>query len=990
MENKWKSFLHKLQNLRPNYGASDFSLAYRELQNSININEVIGYDNRTYKGAFHFALSVQILSEGAVKKFIPFVSVLNGDENKYLIAKKWVQDSIDNKSVKYNYTDFFDDVRNLDEVKNALNHEELSRISFQTNITKEGYTISNIFLNSGHHRDSMNNGSSDGIFLPESKNLIQLLRDKGKTDKGIAADFIQLLSVELYKNSIGIDTLYYTIYGLDGDYKTGERLTHILMISEDPNEIKDFCAKDFYDGYIRKIRDISSCIRTRYTYDLIQKNKWEALKSAVSAIMSRNMSHNLGSHYLYYTKTYLEDLANNSESLGPDIRGAAKVLGYMQARMDYLATVISNDRYPNGAVNFKSQLYDELTVDDFSKRHFSKDDDKYRRTTNFLLANIIKSENFSRSSIVGNESLSKQDKIDGNFMPITLCVKLWNEKTGEFELFTGSSDETIMSNETEVKNQLSKINIALPGGTMSAHAFFNVVENFIRNSAKYLREDFDKRGLVFTITIKRNETDNQLFDIVIYDNKKNANKVLPIINNQLQELAILDETGSIEKAAKGIKEMLFSSIWMRSYNYPKETFVDIIHRIQDEENPAEKIKLIEHYGFTFVAVAESGKVEKDSIDKCNLGIQITLPEFSLSTSFKAKESDTEKDIIANCLKISSDIVCLSPKTEKMLVKHPDFFTYFTRLFYEKQYNEEDFKAFYKSSRVLDKSDDETAEIAYRFKSVLDERFNEETGGNIDNICLQIGGGRRDTKHIPRDNKYIVYFERHLNNKGFGNCLDFAYVDSISGGNFTITLNSLIDEGITKGTCLYKTWSDKLLGLKIKESALTRITLIDERLYNSMESDGEQRKLEFALKNIRVLNVNIEKEINDIENLEDLLEGNKFMDDNDSTHFLSIHLGLIEKIVKSDWGRKKYGEDAKLEDNVTRFMEDLQRIFGKGKRVFISVHSGRGNFSKELEGPLASYPFISLSAIENAFNNSKYLLTQLFYNTIYIGKGKINK
>ena len=158
----------------------------------------------------------------------------------------------------------------------------------------------------------------------------------------------------------------------------------------------------------------------------------------------------------------------------------------------------------------------------------------------------------------------------------------------------------------------------------------------------------------------------------------------------------------------------------------------------------------------------------------------------------------------------------------------------------------------------------------------------------------------------------------------------------------------------------------------------------------MESDGDERKLELALKNIRVLNANIEKEINDAEKLEDLFDGNNFRDNSNSTHFLSIHLGLIEKIVKSDWGEKKYGQDSKLEDNVTRFMEDLTRIFGNGKRVFISVHSGRGNFSKELEGPLASYPFISLSAIENAFNNSKYLLTQLFYNTIYIGKGKINK
>ena len=967
MNNKEEQTIYdKISKMSINYGTDSLLDKYRELAKDIDIEELVNYGkvkNKNAKyasGILHVVLSVKV---DDTTPFIPFVSISgpNQDDLKKMVKNLQSQGTA---RINYNYSEFVDDLEKAE-------NRQLKRISFEIHRKNGKYFLVNGRLISEHD-------NPDKLWLEaqdddeKGRQVNSLMCHLFASKNGKRKPFAKEIAKEYY-DTIKVEKLCFSIFSVDVNYDGGKCLTKLMLISTTPNEI-DFYLKRRLD----RIREFVSCIRTKYTYDLIQKNKWEALKSAVSAIMSRNMSHNLGSHYLYYTKSYLEDLANHSESLGPDIRGAAKVLGYMQARMDYLATVISNDRYPNGAVNFKSQLYDELTVDDFSKRHFSKDDDKYRRTTNFLLANLVKSENFTRPSIGSSDSPSKQQNIEGDFMPISLCVKLWNEEKGKFELFTGLSDEKIQDKETEVKNKLSKINIALPGGSMSAHAFFNVVENFIRNSAKYLREDFNKEGLVFTIAIKRNETDNQFFDIVIYDNKKNASKVLPILAKQLQELTILDETGSIEKSAKGIKEMLFSSVWMRSYNYPKETFVDIIHRIQDEENPDEKIKLIEYYGFKFVKVSN------------NLGMQITLPEFSRATEFQAKESDTEKDIIANCLKISSDIVCIPLQIEETLTKHSDFATYFTRLFHEKDYDLDAFRKFVDTSRVIDKSDEETAQIAYRFKSILDSRFNKETDGNIDNVCLQIGGGRRDIKRIPRDNKYIVYFERHLNNKGFDNFYDFAYVDSISGGNFTITLNSLLDQGITKSTCEYITWSDKLLGLKIKESALTRITLIDERLFNSMESDGDKRKLELALKNIRVLNANIEKEIKDVENLEDLLEGNKFMDGSDSTHFLSIHLGLIEKIVKSDWGRKKYGEDSKLEDNVTRFMEDLQRIFGNGKRVYISVHSGRGNFSKELEGPLATYPFISLSAIENAFNNSKYLLAQLFYNTIYIGKGKINE
>lgn len=769
------------------------------------------------------------------------------------------------------------------------------------------------------------------------------------------------------------------------DWDSEEVKSHSLFVCIFNTEEE---VKDWVNAYGDDAMNIIAMVKSIFINDIHRRQLSEALKSAVSAIMSRNMSHNLGSHYLYYTKTYLDDLANSSGSIGPDIRGAAKVLGYMQARMDYLATVISNDRYPNGAVNFKSQLYDELTVDDFSKRHFSAYKDRYRRTTNFLLSNLVMSENFTRPSIMTKTAELDGNKIGKNFHPIQLCVKLWDGK--KYVLFTGNSDRRTLIHEANVKNELSKLNIALPGGTMSAHAFFNVIENFIRNSAKYLREDFDDNGLVFTIAIRRNKTNKHLFDFVLYDNKKNASKVLPAVTKQLRELTILDSDGRIEKSSKGLKEMLFSSVWMKTYKYPLRTFVDVIQDIQTEKDPKSKLKLIEEYGFSFAAVSESGEIVAKRTPNANLGLIITLPEFSIATDFEVNEEDTTKKIIAHSLEISSDVVCVTPKAEKIIRDNSMFETYFTRPYYERDFNEEEFQTFYASSGVL--TDDEPlARMVYRYKSVLDKRFQEETDGDIDSMLLQIGGGRQDKKRVPRNHHKIIYFERHLNTqKGFDTFMDYAYVDSISGGNFTITLNSLMDAGVTADTCRYITWNDKLYGLKIKESALTRITLIDERLFNSMIIDGEERKLELSLKKIRVLNVNIEKKIVSAASLEDLFEGNAFQDGSNYTHFLSIHLGLIEKIIKSDWGKRKYGANSPVEKNVNKFMEDLQRIFGNGKKVFISIHSGRGNFSKELEGPLATYPFMSLSAIENAFNNSKYLLAQLFYNAIYIGKGIINQ
>ena len=689
--------------------------------------------------------------------------------------------------------------------------------------------------------------------------------------------------------------------------------------------------KDWVSAYGEDIMNIIVLVKSVFIGNLHRKQQSEAVKSAISAIMSRNMSHNLGSHYLYYTKTYLEELAASCGEKGPDIRGAARVLGYMQARMDYLATIVTNDRFPDGAVNFKSQIFDELTVDSFTRRHFRARNDRCKRTSNFLLANLILSENFTRPGI-----LAPEDRLagGGKFKPLRLQVKLWLD--GRYETFTGTAVRPDVLREERVRNELSKLNIALPGGTMSCHAFFNVVENFIRNSAKYLQQDFSPEGLVFTIAVRRSADRPDSFDFVLSDNKHNAARVIPILVRQLENLRILDGRGRIEKSSKGLKEMLFSSVWMRAGAYPDDTFADVINRIQSEIDHRAKLALISRYGFSVVAVGDDGTV-RDGAPQAgdNLGIRLTLPEYSFLSSPLFDRIEVDPAALDD---------------------------------------------FVRQAGVL-ADDPDSARRVFQYKSLLDKRFAQETGGDIDQVCLWLGD-RKDMKRLPREHSRIIYFERHLSTKleGFAPYADYAYVDSISGGNFTVTLKALIENGLTERG-RYKTWQDKLFGLKIKESALTRITIIDERLYNNMCEAGPAKAEEYAFRNIRVLNANFHRVAGPDFRVADLFEGSAFRDGADRTHFLSIHLGLIEKVINTGWDGGA-GPGATLSARVARFMDALTARFAGPGGLHITVHSGRGNFSKEMEGPLSAYPFISLSAIENAFSNSKYLLSQLFYNTLY--------
>lgn len=887
---------------------------------------------------------------------------------------------------------------------------------------------------------------------------------------------------------------------------------------------------------LEQLRDISYRLSNELTKRVFDRITKESVKSAVASIMSRNLSHNLGSHYLYYTKATLEKLADKGSHLGPDIRGAAKVLSYIQSRMDYLATIVSNDKYPYGSVNFKSQILDELTIDDFSKRHYGNDSkeefqenfnrdfeqvelikenveqlkakfaqyDKkkddvnirlqiadvastlleqvstidrrniYNRTTNFLLTNLIKSEDYSRPEIIEVKQSGTE-----RVKPLYLFVRIWNEDTKEYQLFTGSIDPSVYIRESEsegdaierenkAKEMLSRINMALPGGTMSCHAFFNILENYIRNSAKYSWTDSKAKELTFTIAIKADASGRNA-ECLIYDDKhdaliqgggKNAKStLLNDINHRLAHMKVLAEDNTIDKDNKGLKEMVFSAVWLKA-NETNQSFADIITSIEGA-NSRKKVALIKKYAFEFMSVDDNA-IPTDDPSEANLAIRIILPLFSQVESLHGKK-------IQDLIQLHTDIVEIPKEADQRIFRNRSFYDVFPRVFLGANPTKTEVD---ENSKFIKYRGSESDGInTFKLKMAIKKNL-----GDIDNYSLQMDAIDEpgtdffvspenqilfDTHFSTTISKktlleeyfglkdelgkllFEYYFgtDRELTKKkilSFDKGLDirkstiallkrlgkYAYVDTISGNNFTKTLQGLFMAGLTSDFSLFRTYNDQYLSLKIKESALTRITIIDERLYNSVKwnfSLGENNTTtldirstehELMLKNVRVLNFNerSRKKGNrayghKVEGLP-LFAGSQFMatgplaNQSNASNFLSIHLGLIEKLLKSkELEKEEYcgprGKNPFDVKRVNRLMDLLTKTFGikaddsLESKLHICVHSGRGNFSKELEGPLKEYPFISLAALENAFNNSKFLLSQMFYNTIFIGKGEIN-
>lgn len=761
----------------------------------------------------------------------------------------------------------------------------------------------------------------------------------------------------------------------------------------------------------------------------------ESIKSAISAIMARNMSHNLGSHFISNTKHYFSNLAeiDTNEQRRKDCRGIRHTLQYIQERMDFIATIVSTDRFPYGPVNVKSQIFDELTPDEFGGRH-----DK--ATTNFLLDYIVFSEDISKQSNLSSSS-------------IKLSLKLISDNGIKF----GGQNK---QENQKAKEEFAKLNLAVPGGILGRHAIFTIIENVIRNSAKHDKESIPEDGLTVSIKIDKDY-------LVIFDNKKNANKEIDgavlkeELNERYSKIKILSE-GAIDKSNKGLKEILISALWLNNH-----ALADWFGEYESISNKDKNKKLSEV--LRVVAVDDNGDMTDNGE---NLGYYIALDRYEEVYYIKDDMVVNDKINYSSISRIKADIIVADKDYEvfidgnacqnedvdidssdvlKLSNLYPRF--YENRDGGELPPVEEMMKA------IIERNTGITVKELNDIHIHIEPK-NYTLLSNTSNINHCIWHAMGEARGIRKND---ILFKNHLSalkteemNRVLAAYSDAAYIDSISGGDFTGT--------ITQSFFL----QDEFNRLKVIESALTEFVIIDERIFKnyghgfkkrSVNSEPETNELfldadkifnevegllssgkscddigdniekhyhidlnvSTLMKNDRALiREDIDKKVTE-KNREREAEINKRLEHTDNSiashkmierrklhiydidkngnvinleginvanvtdlngiktlclpTFLSIHLSIIEKIAK--------------ENNIraSEVMENLKMLFGNTK--FVTIHSGRGNLSAELEEDLKDYAFLSLSAIQAAMDDSKYFLSQLLYNNCYVGKGRLN-
>lgn len=201
-----------------------------------------------------------------------------------------------------------------------------------------------------------------------------------------------------------------------------------------------------------------------------------ALRSAVSAIMGRNMSHNIGSHVLARYASVIATEEKHTDINTPDHR--SDFLAYLQRRMDFLAEVATSDEaFWSQPLSLGEQL-SRLNYDAQCKRFFGVNatcDGKQNRP--ILLSYITGKESLYASVEYGKP---KQD--------------------GGYEVNTGVDDSWF----------------SCPGGEVGVHALFVILENIIRNSARHGANTKSDRVRIF-VQVDEAGSSDELIKLVIVD-----------------------------------------------------------------------------------------------------------------------------------------------------------------------------------------------------------------------------------------------------------------------------------------------------------------------------------------------------------------------------------------------------------------------------------------------------------------------------------------
>lgn len=400
-----------------------------------------------------------------------------------------------------------------------------------------------------------------------------------------------------------------------------------------------------------------------------------AINSAIAAIMSRNMSHHIGSHVIPRTtldalKKRLFEFFFNERS--PDTLKEWRMLYEMTRDLkDPL------DDYMRRKAEFIAEASTEPVLSTRSAHFFQEIVFPFIRNT-ALMDTLAANEGFGYSSFDSSSLVIRCFKKEGGdireFIPRFRHPVYDNEvKIGSGILpcipYAGRSARdrgTALVSFIEEEDQ--DVRVALPG-PVGEMAFYGILENIIRNTAKHsgVREDRDDtKNLEVHIIICDPTKDSDHYTVKIYENltrpnqefdwKQDGQNKTGTLKEMVQhyiEASIIDDQGKLREKAWGIAEMAISASLLKgcldlkstslqveahppvqkfstTATGPSECLIYTIRMMKARtalligfEDPQNR-KELEEKGFSFVKKQDEFLESKDSAEKPPTSFQFTV------------------------------------------------------------------------------------------------------------------------------------------------------------------------------------------------------------------------------------------------------------------------------------------------------------------------------------------------------------------------------
>lgn len=784
--------------------------------------------------------------------------------------------------------------------------------------------------------------------------------------------FLDIHKKEMFPDS---SDMYYWI-SRENEEKKGENgtrptfLSNILIISSEEKNIT------FVKEH--KIHFLRFLLKLQAAYSLILSEQVEttAVRAAIAQVMARNMSHNFGSHVLSQL-------------------GGENVYEHLTDE-----TVLALKKYnPDGP----DKLYDDI-IDKKSKNHQLQYFFQYLKSRMDYLSEVT----------FGIPNLLTTKMMYGNVMKELDQVRiLLNYISGVSEF---QYNFKLMYN-NEPLNDQKDIGIAFPSDVLGCHAFYNIIENIIRNTAKHAGKKNDEKTITFTIHFKDIkecgeiegveelycvEIDNGIqedgIDDIIYGKRDENEKI--VVKGLIDHLneSVLDEHHNLRNHSLGLLEMEASAAFLRQIDLPEiesdDYYVDGNEALYHERNGVKRLNILKPFktkkgtlGYRFFVqkpkeflfvVKEKNKLLDKETEKqlLNIGLQF-ISENDFFEDMKAEKSfahqfllyDEEVSVDKINEKYKSDCKTLLP-LRILQFNNTDWKTlsgYWANL-----------KPNTRKTREA-QEEEEQIKILRQLKEWAWKKFCGDIADDLTADDISISG------EVSPNQKYQVVFIDHgksydkewnsINNSSKDKEGWIENMSSRTNGKlpqFEVLSNTGVCDTAIQNY-LYNIIleeENEYLRIELFEAYHNKVVVIDERVQKFATENYEGSNSSIScMKLHESTNVYIPRSQSDDSNNPVIpLDPNDFgeyttklknyIDDNIKNSFLLIHYGILERMYRRD------------ENAITQQLEEWA---ANAKRVVVT--SGRGAHSLNLPNSVC---FVNLSSVLYAFNEyrNKYIINYL--------------